>query len=201
MIHYISRTTNKFVILFFCLFSFSLVAQQAQLDMLNLVNTQLQNANDISFYNGKVNLKDNNSIDGRVSINNKRFGEYFTIVRTKDSCVYIPNAKINSVVLNENHKGTTIETKFELLNDGDKLYRQIYHNNTKNVTVYDSSEKPFRNRLGYGVFVKEKDLLTYTYNFWSSGPKKDLINYINKRDKTKFKRRDFKSLQELFDKV
>jgi hypothetical protein len=169
--------------------------------MINLVNLQLQNNDDVYFYEGKINLKDNNSIDGSISINNKRYGKYLTIVRTKDSCIFIPNTKINSVILYENNKNTTVETKFEALNNDNKLYRQVFHNDKKNITIYDSSKKPYRNRLGYGVYVKENGLTTYTYNFWSSGPKKDLINYLNKRDKTKYKRRDFKSIDDLFQKI
>jgi len=198
MNHYVNRTANKLTLLFLCLFSFSLVAQEEQIDLINL---QLQNSNETYFYDGTINLKDNSTIEGRISLNNKRYGEYFTIVKTKDSCIFVPNTNVNSVVLYETNKNTTVETKFEALNDDDKLYRQIFHNDKKNVTIYDSSKKPYRNQLGYGVFVKENELLTYTHNFWSSGPKKDLINYLNKRDKTKYRRRDFKSLDALFEKI
>ena len=51
------------------------------------------------------------------------------------------------------------------------------------------------------VFIKENNILTDTFNFWSSGEKKDIINYINERDETKYKRGDFKSLDELFSKL
>ena len=201
MINYFYKTRLKIVVLIFSVFSFSATAQDVGLEMLNIVNMQLQNADELHFFKGKIELKNNTTITGNIGINAKRYGKYYTVVRTKDSCNYILNEEINAVYLYETQKGVATETKFEALEEGNKLYRRIFHNEKRNVTVYDTSVVPFRNRLAYGVFVKDKGVLTYTHNFWTSGPKKDLINYINKRDKTKYKRRDFKTLQDLFAKV
>ncbi|WP_298511719.1 hypothetical protein [uncultured Kordia sp.] len=201
MINYLYPVIKKATLFIFCLFSFSLTAQDAGLEILAVTTQQLQNNDEMYFYNGRIHLKDNTVLEGRVSINDRRYGEHFTVVRMKDSCKYIPNTKINAVIMYEEKDDVIIETKFEALDHGDKLYREIFYNEKKNITVYDSFERPFKNHLGYGVFVKENGVITNTYDFWTSGPKKDLINYINKRDKTKYKRRDFKTLQDLFDKL
>ena len=61
--------------------------------------------------------------------------------------------------------------------------------------IYDESSKPTTNLVGE-IFVKEELNLKSLYNFWSSGPKQDLINYINERDNKSFRKKDFKNIDE-----
>ena len=59
-------------------------------------------------------------------------------------------------------------------------------------------EKPFDGKTMSNIYVLENDKLVYIFNFWHSGPKADLLNYFEDRDKKKYKRRDFKNLEKLF---
>ena len=178
--------------------SFTSQAQEVDLNYINLQTIIFNNLNDeTSFYEGEVNLKNNTSLTGLISINHKRNGKYITIIKNNDECHYISNQEIYNVsLLNKDNKSET-QTSFLQINEDGKLYRLVYQNND-GTSVYDTSTKPFNNLLIGEVIVKENNELYFIFDFWTSGPKKDLINYINERDGKAYKRRHFKSLDTLF---
>ncbi|WP_299225793.1 hypothetical protein [uncultured Psychroserpens sp.] len=155
----------------------------------------INNSNDnISFFDGTIKLNNNDVLNGRVSINHIKDQKLSVILKSEHKTKYIPNQDIKEVILN-NKDG--VKTKFITLTNDNKLYREIF-SNTNNVTVYDTSKHPFDGRLIGEVLIDNDGTLINTYDFWASGPKQGLINYVSKRDGIKYKRRDFKSLQELF---
>jgi len=167
------------------------------LEALNLINTLNLTNNSTNFYEGEVHLKNNESFKGLISINKIQNGEYSTLINLEDGCKYVPNKNIKNVVLFGKSKDQQNETVFVMLQNKRKLYRELYTKDSKN-GIYDLLEKPFDWKIMSDVLIMEDNALTSVYNFWSSGPKKDIINYINKRDNKKYKRRDFKSLEKLF---
>lgn len=188
-----------FASLFFVI-AFNLNAQKNDEESINFINLQLigiLNDDDNPFFNGKINLKDGNSLTGKISLNYKKKGEYVTVLNQNGLHSYISNEKINDVIL---ISGDNLETTFTVIKDNNLLYREVFKKN-KDVIVYDTSVMPFENKLAAQVFVKENDSLTNTFNFWTSGSKKDLVNYINNRDGLQYKSRDFKSLEDLFLKL
>lgn len=185
---------KKFALLFSFIATFSLYAQQ-NLNDINVQTVLFNTLNDqnINFFNGKISLNDNTTLTGEISLNHKHNGVYTTILKSGDLCKYIPNNMISTVILNEN------KTTFIAINNSIKLYREVFKNTTKNIVVYDTSEAPFNGALIAEVFVKENDQVTNTFDFWTSGPKQDLINYLRKRDRVQYKRKDFNSLQDIFE--
>lgn len=190
---------KSLIISFSMIISLSLNAQKNDDDLVNLQTVLFltQNNPKTYFFDGKINLNNNDSLIGQISVNHKKNGEYSTIFRHNDSCTFVPNKTIKAVTLFEQDRKS--ETKFRFINDSNKLYREIFYNEKKNISVYDTSDKPFNDKLIAEVFVKENDTIINTFDFWTSGPKKDLINYLRKRDGIKYKRRDFDSLQDLFE--
>ncbi|MBV7270462.1 hypothetical protein [Winogradskyella luteola] len=171
-------------------------AQELDINLVNL-NTVIENSNDYSFYNGEIHLKTNETLKGRISLNHINDDQYAVLLKTDKGHIYVSNKDVNSVILFDENKGKILETKFVSFDGHDKLFRELYIKDDE-TAIYDSMEKPFDNKIMSGVYVLEDDELKYIYNFWSSGPKKDIINYINERDDSNYKRRDFKSLNDLF---
>lgn len=172
--------------------------QVHEVDLLGLQSIQFSTINDeIYFYDGLINLKNNEILEGSISLNHIKDGKYSVILRTKDSCTYISNEDIEDVVLLEKNKHNVSQTRFVLLENHQKLLRELYFKDSENA-IYDAMEKPFDGSVMNDVYVKENGSLIRLFDFWTSGPKKALINYINKRDNKKYKRRDFKSLEQLF---
>ncbi|WP_418509349.1 hypothetical protein [Corallibacter sp.] len=192
--------------LFFSLFlivAFSAHAQKGHTETLNLINLQLagvfeSGSDDIAFFKGEIHLKNGDVLTGDISLNNLCEHGYSAILSQNNNQRIISNKDIKNAVLytDDNHA----KTVFTVINDDDILYREVF-NNHDNVVVYDSSVYPYENKLAETVFVKENNTLTNTFDFWTSGPKKDLINYINNRDGVNYKRRDFKSLDAVFAKL
>ncbi|WP_179319747.1 hypothetical protein [Winogradskyella helgolandensis] len=196
-------------LLLFTSFYFSLKAQNsdlinASLSLLNSVNNGCDCCNTLNmnqpFYEGKIILKDNTVYTGKISVNQPFENKMITILNIDNNYTPIDNALIKEVHLEHTENKNLTETKFINLNSDERLYRLIYLNESL-VTVYDSSNKLFDDLLVGRIIIKENNTLTDTWNFWSSGPKKDLINYINERDFTNFKQRDFESLNDLFAKL
>jgi hypothetical protein len=183
----------------------SLHSQNKTLDLVNdnaLLLTSLNNGCDCCntlnintpFFEGKIILKDSTILIGKISINQLYQNNLIAILNVDNDYRAIDNKTIKEVVLlSPEHK----ETKFFNLNIDERLYRLVYQKHTI-VSVYDASNKLQDNSLIGRLLVKENNMLTDTWNFWSSGPKNDLINYMNDRDNTNFKRRNFKSLDQIF---
>lgn len=147
------------------------------------------------FYDGTVTLNNNEVLTGAISLNLKTNKTYFTVIDDGTSIRYIPNTEIAQIALiNKNNTALGTESVFEKLGDGSRLYRRIAKGS---VAVYDSSSRPFEGNMVSGVFIKDDNKVHSIFNFWTSGAKQDLLNYINKRDNTKYKRSDFKSVTDL----
>ena len=174
-------------------------AQDNEAVMLGFQTVMLNSLEDntVHYYEGQVHLKDNRVLSGSISLNHVHNSKYSVLLRQNEGCTFITNEDIETVVLFQNVKDQQAETRFVAIDGKDKLFREIFKKDDDNA-IYDSLEKPFDGRIMSGIYIKDNGNLTSIYNFWSSGPKKDLINYINERDDKKYKRRDFKSLEELF---
>jgi len=183
--------------LLFILSASNIKAQQHEVDLLGLQTIQFNSDDNFAFFDGEIHLKNNETLKGRISLNHLHNNIYSTSIRTKDGCSYIPNTTIDNVVLYKNERYKQVETRFIPIEGYSKLFREVFKKDNK-TAIYDLLEKPFDGKILSGVYVKENDTMEYVYNFWSSGPKKDLINYINKRDNKAYKRRDFKTLESLF---
>ncbi len=164
-----------------------------------VVNDLLFNdSNTTHFYNGTLTLNNTTTINGKFSLNHYR-DNTLSVIHNDDEGThhYISTDSITSVILFRKEKNDIIDkTLFVKAKDDSKLYRVI-SDETDKVMLFDSATKPFNGLLIGDVFVKENDSITNTYNFWSSGPKQDVINYINNRDNTKYRRRDFKTINDL----
>lgn len=195
------KTTFKISLIITFLFSsFNSSAQNPSDEWIALQLTvfdQLNNKEFNPFYKGEIQLKNGNSLTGKVSLNYAENKEYETVIRQQDSLKFIPNKEIEDVVL-YSEEGS--KTNFSALDQKGLLYRKVYQNKNE-LTVYDSANRPYNNKLIATIFVKENDFIVNTFDFWTSGPKKDLVNYLNKRDGTNYKNRDFKTLEDLFEKL
>lgn len=181
----------RLLLLIFAIFPFSVNAQNTEIDVFTTV---FMNDDDDPFFEGNIELKNGDVLYGKVSINKSIYGNYMAIYNSDSETRYIPNHTIAQVFL-KNKRGEA--TKFIAINDDGKLYRSVF-SNTSNTTIYDTSKKPFDNRLVGEVIIESNGVYESIFNFWSSGPKQDLINYLKKRDGIAYKRRDFKSIQQLF---
>ena len=194
----ISKFLQKSAFVISCLLvSFSVKAQSDDVFLLNqiLVQTEINDKN--YFYFGNINLTNNEVLTGNISLNNYRNGQYTAILKTEDSCQYIPNTEIETVELFNNDDNFNQSTRFITLQNKQKLYRELHVKDSKNA-IYDSMEKPFDGKVMSGIYVLENNSLHSIYNFWHSGPKADLLNYFEDRDHKKYKRRDYKNLERLF---
>ncbi|EPR74377.1 hypothetical protein ADIWIN_0478 [Winogradskyella psychrotolerans RS-3] len=188
-----------FVLLGFLAFNTKALAQDENLDLFNQQLFFYSNL-DHDFYDGEITMKNNETINGFVSLNHIDNQHYAVILSTDDGCIYIPNEDVSSVTLFNAHKGETTATKFVAIEGYDKLFRELYIKD-EDSAIYDLIEAPYDSKIINDVYIKENNTLVSIDDFWTSGPKKDLINYINKRDNTDFKRKDFKSLNTLFAKL
>lgn len=188
-----------FVLLGFLAFNTKALAQDENLDLFNQQLFFYSNL-DYDFYDGEITMKNNEIINGILSLNHIDNEQYAVILSTDDGCIYIPNEDVSSVTLFEIDKGKTTATKFVAIEGYDKLFRELYIKN-ENYAIYDLLEVPYDSKIINDVYIKENNTLVSIDNFWTSGPKKDLINYINERDNTDFKRKDFKSLNTLYAKL
>ena len=196
----ISKIIQKSCIALFLISTVTIAnAQDVDLALVNL-QIALDNQNNVDFYDGQVQLKNNETYQGRISLNHFNGDQYAVLLRTNDGCTHISNEEINSVTLFGNDRYKTTETQFVSLEGHDKLFRILYKKDD-GIAVYDSIEKPFDNSIMNDVYILEDNELVSIFNFWSSGPKKDIINYLNERDNSNYKRRDFKSLDDLFAKL
>lgn len=143
------------------------------------------------YYSGKIILKSQDTLVGAVSLNYRIKEDFATLFNNGMQELQIPNENIEKIVLIKDNSFT----EFERIENSKLLYRVVYSGKAK---IYDSSSKPLNGSLVSGVFVKENDQVHNLFDFWSSGPKQDLIAYINKRDNENFKRKDFKSTNEIF---
>ncbi len=194
----IRRNFKYFIFLLFLIFSVNLNAQKNDdiVNFLTIYNNYLYNNDNYNpFFEGAINFKNGKSVKGKISLNYLENDKYSAILKQDDNWKIIPNSEIENVVLHDNDNS---ETKFSAINDDGILYRQVYKKNNENF-IYDSSNKPLENNLIAPVWIKKKDSLINTFDFWTWGPKKDLINYLSKRDGKEYKSRDFKSLKELYE--
>lgn len=197
-----SVTISKFCCFLFPFFIYANLSAQKKDDAIEYFTLfhPIYQSNEVDynpFYKGVIHKKDGSVLNGKISLNYNENTENSTIIKQNDDWEYILNADIDYVVLYNNEQS---ETLFYAIRDKDILYREIFKKDDKTV-VYDSSNKPFEHTLIAPVFVKENEVLVNTFDFWTSGPKKDLVNYINERDGKKYKNRDFKSLEDLFEKL
>lgn len=200
--------------LFFLLLVISTLSSKAQnfelinasLQLLNSANNScscdcIANLNtNVPFYEGKITLKDRTVLTGEISVNQQFQNTLITLFKSDDQYEAIANATIKDVSIFNSDTILTDVTKFVNINDDDRLYRLVY-DNADETRVYDSSSKLTDTDLVGRIFIIKHNTLIDTWNFWSSGPKKDLINYLNDRDDTTYKRRDFESLTDLFAKL
>lgn len=198
-----SRLSFRYYYLFSLLLmiSYSSWAQKDQDDLLNyqtVLNNRLLQNQQHPFFKGVIHLKSGDSLAGELSLNNFENKEYSTILQQKNKQVVISNQTIKEVILYADN--TSSKTKFYAIKEDQQLYREVYKKD-KETIVYDSSNQPFEGKLISSVYVQQNGKLIDTFNFWTSGPKKDLVNYLNKRDGKKYKNRDFKSLDDLFAKL
>lgn len=149
----------------------------------------------ISFHKGEIIMNDMTVIKGLVNINYRQKKKLVTVVKSEDKISYIPNSEILLVTISSKNNDNLLENSFEKIEVNGKLYRIVGNGKRK---IYDESSKPTTNLVGE-IFVKEESNLESLYNFWSSGPKQDLINYINKRDNKDFRKKDFNNIDELID--
>ena len=186
------------VLLFLCFVS----KAKAQSNDLNLINfITIQNlSEDISFFEGKLILENNEVLTGNISINHNNKEDYETILQTDKGYAYISNEDIASIMLFGSESDELYESEFVKFENNNKFYRELYKKDDANA-IYDLLEQPFDNKTMNDVYVLEDNELISINNFWSSGPKKDVINYINKRDGTNYKRKDFETLNELLSKL
>ena len=147
---------------------------------------------DEEYYPGKIILKSQDTLVGMISLNYRLKENYVALFDDGIQEVKISNESIGKIILSSRNNDLT---EFESLDNSKLLYRILYSGKVK---VYDSSSRPQNGNLVSSVFIKENDLVYRLFNFWSSGPKQDLIDYINQRDGENFKRRDFKNSDEIF---
>ncbi|WP_418636708.1 hypothetical protein [Winogradskyella sp.] len=205
----ISKKLHSLLILFLLVIS----SPNLKAQNLELINTSLQLLNSVNsncncdcihtldinhpFFEGKITLKDSTVLVGKISVNQYYQNRLITIFNNNDQYEPIDNEIIKDVNLRHDENQITKETKFQNISEDNRLYRLV-HQKDSSISVYDSSDNPQENSLVGKVYVKENNSITDTWNFWTSGPKKDLINYLNDRDGTNYKRRDFKALDDLF---
>ncbi|WP_299335537.1 hypothetical protein [uncultured Psychroserpens sp.] len=201
----ITKTLHKTCILLVILsFSNLVEAQNTEQQILqtNLLTLQFleANNNDSKFYDGEIYLKNQDTLRGSISLNHAKAKTYAAILSTDDGYEYISNQEIESVVLYGEYRDQALSSRFVPLKDHELLYREVYKKD-EHTAIYDGSTNPFRGILVGRVLVKDHNTIEDIFNFWASGPKKDLINYINKRDNKNYKRRDFKTIEDLFAKL
>lgn len=144
------------------------------------------------FYPGKIILKSNDTLKGSINLNYRINNDFVALFDDGIKEIKIPNEDIRKIVLEDKNKSMT---EFESVENSKLLYRILYSGRAK---IYDSSSKPQNGSLVSGVFIVENNKAHNLFNFWSSGPKQDLISYINERDKMNFKKKDFKNVDEIF---
>jgi len=184
----------------------NLELMNASLQLLNSVNnscncdcSEMLNINS-TYFEGQLILKDETVYNGKISINQPYQNKLITILNIDNTYLPIDNGLIKDVIFRRTENENETETKFTNLNSDDRLYRLIFQNESL-VRVYDSSNALLDNSLVGRIIIEENNTVTDTWNFWSSGPKKDVINYLNNRDNANYKRRDFESLNDLFVKL
>lgn len=146
-----------------------------------------------SFYHGQIVLNDMTVVKGLVNINYRQNERFVTRVKSEGKILYIPNNEILLVTISSKNNNGVLENSFEKIDVDGKLYRIVGNGKRK---IYDESSKPTTNLVGE-IFVKEGLSSKSLYNFWSSGPKQDLIDYVNKRDNKDFRKKDFNNVDEL----
>ncbi|MFQ3239769.1 MAG: hypothetical protein ACI9NI_002082 [Olleya marilimosa] len=169
------------------------------LETLNLI-TFLSTLNDYpnDFYQGEMTLNDGSIIIGYFSLNNSIADNYIVLHDDGETYNYYCKDEINDVMLyNPNSDANTM---FNFIKDDGKLYRKVFDNNI-DVIVYDTANYPFDNKLVNEVIIDVNNQLIETWNFWTSGPKHDLIKYLRERDDVRYKRSDFKTLNDIFRRL
>ena len=169
------------------------------LETLNLI-TFLSTLNDYpnDFYQGEMTLNDGSIIIGYFSLNNSIADNYIVLHDDGETYNYYCKDEINDVMLyNPNSDANTM---FNFIKDDGKLYRKVFDNNI-DVIVYDTANYPFDNKLVNEVIIDVNNQLIETWNFWTSGPKHDLIKYLRERDDVRYKRSDFKTLDDIFRRL
>ena len=181
-------TLKPYYFVLFFLFTITVTYSQAVFD--HHGNFVIQQ--DEAYYPGKIILKSNDTLVGKISLNYRIKENFSALFNDGIKEVKIPNDSIAKIILS--YKNNEL-TEFESLDNSKQLYRVLYSGKVK---IYDSSSRPQAGNLVSGVFIKENDQVYGLFNFWSSGPKQDMIDYINKRDGENFKRRDFKTNDAIF---
>lgn len=169
------------------------------LETLNLI-TFFSTLNDYpnDFYQGEITLNDGSIIIGYFSLNNSIADNYVVLHDDGETYNYYCKDEINDVMLyNPNSDANTM---FNFIKDDGKLYRKVFDNNI-DVIVYDTANYPFDNKLVNEVIIDVNNQLIETWNFWTSGPKHDLIKYLRERDDVRYKRSDFKTLDDIFRRL
>jgi len=169
------------------------------LETLNLI-TFISTLNDYpnDFYQGEMTLNDGSIIIGYFSLNNSIADNYVVLHDDGETYNYYCKDEINDVMLyNPNSDANTM---FNFIKDDGKLYRKVFDNNI-DVIVYDTANYPFDNKLVNEVIIDVNNQLIETWNFWTSGPKHDLIKYLRERDDVRYKRSDFKTLDDIFRRL
>lgn len=196
-------TTLNFSVLFLLVFALPIQAQDNSngLDLItmNLVGILDDNSGPNTFYEGEMTLKTGETITGYFSLNNPQKKDYVVLFENEDASKqqYYCSDEFKEVKL---YNDEATFTKFDFIKEDGKLYRQVY-NNENNVIVYDTATSPFEGKLLAEVIINLNDDLINTWSFWSSGPKHDLIRYIRKRDGVRYKRSEFKSLEDIFERL
>lgn len=150
----------------------------------------------LTFNEGEIILNDKTTIKSLININFRKKEGLVTLTKIDNKISYIPNSEILLVTISSTNKDTVITDSFERINESGKLYRIVGTGKRK---IYDESTKPITGYLVGAIFVKDESKAQSLYNFWSSGPKQDLIDYINKRDHKVFTKKDFKNMDDLLN--
>ncbi|MFY0482068.1 hypothetical protein ACI6PS_05630 [Flavobacterium sp. PLA-1-15] len=181
-------TLKPYYFVLFFLFTISVSYAQTVFDH----NGNFVIQQDEEYYPGKIILKTNDTLIGRISLNYRIKENFSALFNDGTNDVKIPNKSIGKIILFDRNNEVT---EFESLDNSKQLYRILYSGKVK---IYDSSSRPQAGNLVGSVFINENNQVYSLFNFWSSGSKQDLIDYINKRDGENFKRRDFKTNDAIF---
>jgi hypothetical protein len=152
----------------------------------------------LHFFEGRIKLKDSTYFFGEICLNQlDKNQKYAAILRIDECAFYIPNATIKNIVLQQVLDKKNMKTKFISIDKEDKLFREVYKKDP-NTIVYDLKESPFDGKTLNDVHIMDNGNLLEIYKLTPSGPKKDIINYLNKRDNKTYNRGDFKTLKDVF---
>jgi hypothetical protein len=152
---------------------------------------------EIYFYPGEMILADGWLVTGEIAINIRDGNDLINIILTEDEEIVLEPDEIDIIKLYDERNGYT---QFEKL-PGRRLFSRLVFEKNESFKVYDSGYRPFTDNLRGRVFIETENEVKDLWSFWTGSSEKDLINYINDRDNQNYRRRDFETVQNIFDKL